>query len=454
MSDRIRDMFADDGNELAEKVGKAAEKLTEIVGQMEEAKATDTARWDALNEERKAQAAILSELKTTQDKARVTAEHEAAMAETKAFLAQVRTPSKALAFGFGRSIGATSYAPGSFIAAVHQLRSNEASQEDKANAKAVLDGIGSRWADVPPDSKGVLKSTTGLTDAAGGWLVPNALVDDIIKVGKYTSGVMKLVDSRRGYGGAGAIDIPYRTTDTNKALVIPWGSLKTNVDVTYSGYTATLYTIAKIYDVSKQLLRKSAGAVERDVLDELARAFALAESYYTLQGSGSSEPYGLQTAISNAPGTYTSTTVAAAATRAGSIITIIANLAGTLADRNRTPEGAIMAPGAFWTLAAQGTENAGFFLDVLSDPMSPTLRIFGIATYPESQLAGSDDLIVGEFSALKVYFGDGYRVDSSDIAGTRWDYNLVGFRGEEEMGLDARPAVYAGAFQFQADILP
>jgi hypothetical protein len=30
----------------------------------------------------------------------------------------------------------------------------------------------------------------------------------------------------------------------------------------------------------------------------------------------------------------------------------------------------------------------------------------------------------------------------------------VGFRGEQEMGLDARPAVFAGAFQFVADVVP
>ena len=79
--------------------------------------------------------------------------------------------------------------------------------------------------------------------------------------------------------------------------------------------------------------------------------------------------------------------------------------------------------------------------------------MFGVPVYPDAQILGSDDLIVGEFSALKVYHGDSYRVDSTDIAGTRWDYNLVGFRGEMEMGLDARPAVYAGAFAFVADIL-
>jgi hypothetical protein len=45
-------------------------------------------------------------------------------------------------------------------------------------------------------------------------------------------------------------------------------------------------------------------------------------------------------------------------------------------------------------------------------------------------------------------------VDTSDEAGDRWDKNLVGFRGEEEIGLDARAAVFAGAFQFVADIAP
>jgi HK97 family phage major capsid protein len=250
------------------------------------------------------------------------------------------------------------------------------------------------------------------------------------------------------------VDIPYRTTDAARAAVIEWGSLKTNVDLTYGGYTATLYTLAKIHDVSNQFLRKSAGAAEADVLDELARAFALGEAYYILQGSGSSEPYGLQTAITNAPATFTSSTVAAAATRAGAIITIIANLAGTLAGRNRTPEAALVSQSSLWTLAAQGTEDAGFFLDVTTDPTSPTIRVFGIPVYGDNYVAGSDDLIMGEFSALKVYYGDGMRVDSSNVANTRWDYNLTGFRGEMEMGLDARPAVYAGAFQFQSDIIP
>jgi hypothetical protein len=59
----------------------------------------------------------------------------------------------------------------------------------------------------------------------------------------------------------------------------------------------------------------------------------------------------------------------------------------------------------------------------------------------------ADRLVVGDFKALKVYYGETYRVDSSDQAGERWDRNLIGFRGEMEIGLDARAAVFSGAFQ-------
>ena len=77
----------------------------------------------------------------------------------------------------------------------------------------------------------------------------------------------------------------------------------------------------------------------------------------------------------------------------------------------------------------------------------------GFSVKESYQQFASDDLIVGEWSALAMYLGQERRIDSSDQAGTRGDYNLTGFRGEEEMGLDARPAAYAGAFQYVADVL-
>jgi hypothetical protein len=59
----------------------------------------------------------------------------------------------------------------------------------------------------------------------------------------------------------------------------------------------------------------------------------------------------------------------------------------------------------------------------------------------------ADKMVGGEFRAAELFFGEGYRVDTSDQAGTRWDYNLTGFRGEEEMGFNADPYVASGFFQ-------
>ncbi len=61
---------------------------------------------------------------------------------------------------------------------------------------------------------------------------------------------------------------------------------------------------------------------------------------------------------------------------------------------------------------------------------------------------------VGEWSALKIYLGQNYRVDSSDVTGTRWDTNETGFRGEEELAFDARPAVFAGALRKVTTAVP
>jgi len=438
-------------------IAKAARTMGELADKIADASADR----DAIKAEMTAQAATLDELKAKHEQEKRDADIAEAKAAAKAaldFASQQRSPSKAAALGlsYGAAVRGGAYQAGTFIYNLHAAKSMDFTPEQHVVAKATLEGLGSRWSEVPEESAGVLpigKATTGLTDATGGWILPNAIVDDLVKTGRYQSAAAKLVTARRGLAGATAVDIPFRSADATRAAVIAWGSLKTNEDLAYNGYTATLYTLAKVHDVSKQMVRKSAGAAEADVLDELARAFALGEAYYIYRGSGSSEPYGLQTAITNAPATFTST-FTAAATQAGSIISAIATAAGTLGGRNRTPTGAVVSGASLWTLASQGTDNAGFFLDVHTDPTSPTIRVFGIPVFGDNQLAGTDDLIVGEWAALKVYYGDGYRVDSTDIAGTRWDYNLVGFRGEMEMGLDARPAVYSGAFQFVADIIP
>lgn len=448
MGDQIRDVFGSDnlpGN-VEDQIGGIASKIENVIGEMEKAREDDTARWQALNEERKVLADQLTELKTAKDKADLDAEDAKIREETKALLSSLRSASKAREIGTMRASRPAEYEPGSFLRAIDTMGSSSFTPEAKAAAKATLTAM-TQYADVPAYSK----STLGLTDATGGWIITNAIVDTLIKPARYQSAVTRLVTTVTGLGDQYQVDIPLRLAAPDRAIVATWGSLKENKDLVYNGYTATMYTLARIYDIGKQFLRKSAGAAEQDVMSELAHAFALGEAYYILQGSGSSEPYGLQTALATI-GTMT-VTHTAAATLTGSASAAITKAAGALADRNRTPEAAVVSGSTYWTLVAAGSDTGGFYLDPNTTDPGGRLRVFGIPVYPENQILGSDDLIVGEFSALKVYHGESYRVDSTDIAGTRWDYNLVGFRGEMELGLDARPAVYAGAFAFVADVL-
>jgi len=265
---------------------------------------------------------------------------------------------------------------------------------------------------------------------------------------------------------AAAVDIPFRSAARSAAAVVAAGQTKENLDLAYNGYTATMYTIARIYDVANQFLRQSRGAAEADVLSELAAAFAQGESNYIREGTGSSQPFGYTPALTNGPATFRTTGPSLSdSTVAGSIAACISMAAGALAGRGVIPTAAVLSATAYWQMLRQGSDTAGFWFATQErspDSIRPGTLIspFGIPVYADAAAdllgtaAVTDNLVVADWKKFKVYFGQSYRVDSSDEAGTRWDTNLTGFRGEEEMGFDARPTVYAGHAQMITDIIP
>lgn len=442
--------------QIHEAIGKAAAKIEELAREMESARQTDTARWDALNEERKAQSLALTEMQQRYDATRrdeETAAALAAVAEMKAQLSQMRAPSKAGAISTGRQ--RAGYEPGSFIGALLDY-SPMRDPESRMAAKATLEAISRR-----EESFG--KATLGDSDAAGGWIVPNAIVDTLIKPGQVTNIYRDLMTQVNGVTTA-AVDMPYRASAPNRAVIAGFGTLKENVDLAYSGYTASIYTLARIHDIGNQFLRQSRGAAEQDVMQELATAFAMGESYYIREGSGSSQPFGYTSALTNGPAAYRTTFTASSTTLAGSIASAIAQASGALAGRGASPTAAVMSAAAYWTMLAQGTDSAGFFFAPSTGPADirpgTLVTAFGLPIYPDAAAdlqgtaAVTDNLVIANWRAFKIYYGQSYRVDTSSVAGTRWDYNITGFRGEMEMGFDARPVVYSGHAQMITDILP
>ncbi len=448
--------------ELDDKLDKHASRVKEIGDEVrtlvESESAESKARLDEVKTEQKRITDEVGPLLVAKEQAELKANVADNQRKLEAIMASTRTAAKAV--GAGRSPDRDpEYKAGSFLNAVASLNPAREgwSPESHAAAKAVLDGLSQR-----EDAWG--KATLGTSDAAGGWIIPNAIVDTLIKPATAKNIYRQICTVREGVT-AFAVDIPFRSSQPARAVIAPFGSTKENVDVAYNGYTATMYTLARIHDLSNQFLRQSQGAAEADVLEELANAFALGEAYYIRQGTGTAMPYGLFTALTNAPAAFTSAFTASATTLAGSIASSIAVAAGALAGRSVTPTAAVLAGSQYWTMISQGTDTAGFFFAPAGGPnaingvapgtvMSP----FGIPVYADNSIdqfaveADIDALVVGDFKNLKLYFGENYRVDSSSVAGTRWDANVTGFRGEEEMGLDARPSVFSGHFQMVADV--
>jgi HK97 family phage major capsid protein len=379
----------------------------------------------------------------------------------KASDGQWRRTSKAhLIAGGGPDLNYQSGTGGEFIKALMFARGHDA--DEQAQGKARLAELGGRFVEDPGTSGRMFvddagKATLGTTDATGGWVMPNALVDEITKAEGYTSPWRTLLNVRRNVLTA-SVDIPLRASRPARATIALPGATKENVDLVYGGYTATMYTIARIYDLGKQYVRYSAGAAEADVMQELSTALGLGEAYYARQGSGTNEPYGLYTALTVAPATFTSSHTPSATSLAGSVLKAIATCLGALASRGITNGVSALISGTAWgAMISQGSDTAGFYIpEILPAPgirPGTILTPWGTPVYVDDQ-ATDDRLVVGQFKQLTLYVGADYRIDSSDVAGSRWDSNLVGFRGEEDIALDARAAVMAGRFQQVTDLLP
>jgi HK97 family phage major capsid protein len=441
--------------ELDQKIGEFTSKIKELVGVMADSRESDKARWEAADTERERLAGELNEFKEARDVEVRKVRTEKAVADMERMLAGTRSPSKASLVGQGGRT-ASGYEPGQFLTALFEARNQDYSTQQQG--KANLATMGSRT--MSRGSSGVLelgpidgesgKATLGTSGGAGAYIMPNAVVERLVTIATALNPMRDLLTVISGVATP-TIAIPVEATAATRAVVAAWGATKANEDITFAQYTATFYTLAKIHDVANQLLRYSAGAAEQDVTQRLGRSMALGEAYYILQGSGTAEPTGIITAL-NTSGAYDTADIAGYATPGAAVYGTIAKAIGALENRNRTVEGAIMNPGDFWTyLALEGAAIRPYFNSFTAGQPLPTTDnrlspLFGVPIVRNSNCPAGT-AVIGEFKSATLYTGLGYRIDTSDQAGTRWDQNLTGFRAEEEIAFNATPYVVAGMFQ-------
>jgi HK97 family phage major capsid protein len=360
-----------------------------------------------------------------------------------AMAAATRTPSKASLVGQGgRSVTAPDI--GGFFRAVADARSPDAAQQ--ASGKAQLEYMGSRW--VEPDAK----ATLGTTGSAGAYIMPNAVVDKLVEIQVAQNPYRSLLTVRAGVASP-SVAIPVEASAPTRAVVAAWGTLKSNVDITFAQYTATFYTLARIHDVANQLLRYSQGAAEQDVLDRGARSMALGEAYYITQGSGTNEPEGLLTALASIGG-FDTTKSAPTTTISTSIAGTIVSAIKALAQRAVKPTAIVLDVSSYWTamteavsvFSVMGALGGNIVSAIPTTGADGLTRLFNLPLVADLNLPANTG-IVGQFDAATLYTGLAPRVDTSDQAGNRWDYNEPGYRFEEEMAFNALPYVAAGRFQ-------
>jgi HK97 family phage major capsid protein len=361
----------------------------------------------------------------------------------RAYAETTRSPSKALLIGQG---GRSVTAPDGFgfFKAVADARSSDATCQ--ASGKAALDFMGSRWAEADPG-----KAILGTTGAGGAYIMPNAVVERLLEISTPLNIYRGLIPVVSGVATP-SVAIPVEAAIATRAVVAAWGTLKSNENITFAQYTATFYTLAKIHDVANQLLRYSAGAAEADVMDRLGRSFALGEAYYILQGAGTTEPTGILTAL-NTAGTFDTNKGSATTTIATSIAgTVIAGLKA-MALRAVQPTAVVLDPTSYWSAMTEATATFAVLGSLAGQAVSPmslagdgTPRLYGLPLFADANMPLNTGLLA-DFRSMKLYTGLGYRVDTSTEAGNRFDYNLTGFRAEEELAFNATPYIVAGKAQ-------
>jgi len=442
--------------ELDDKIGQFTTKIQELVGVMSDARDSDKARWDAADTERVRITGELDSLKETRDVEARKERTEKAVADMERMLAGTRSPSKASFVGQGGRTASSEYEAGQFLTALFEARNQDYNTQQ--HGKASLAAMGVHTSE--RGSAGVIelssidgesgKATLGTSGATGAFIMPNAVVERLVTIATALNPMRGLLNVISGVATP-TIAITVEAAAAVRAVVVAWGTLKPNEDITLAQYTATFYTLAKIHDVANQLLRYSAGAAEQDVTSRLGRSMALGEAYYILQGAGATEPTGIITALATS-GAFDTADIAGYATPGAAVYGGIAKAVGALENRNRTVDGALMNPVDFWTyLALEGSAIRPYFnsytagqpLPTSDNKMSP---LFGVPIVRNSNCPAGT-LVIGEFKSATLYTGLGYRVDTSDQAGTRWDYNLTGYRAEEEIAFNATPYVVAGMFQ-------
>lgn len=135
-----------------------------------------------------------------------------------------------------------------------------------------------------------LKALTVANDAQGGYLAPEAVGSELIKLLTQYSPIRSY--ARIAAIGAQSIHYNRKVSGTSAYWVSEIGN-RTASQPAYEQITLTPYELATFTDISNQLLEDSAYNLEGELTADFAESFGKAEGVAFLTGDGASKPVGL-----------------------------------------------------------------------------------------------------------------------------------------------------------------
>jgi HK97 family phage major capsid protein len=302
------------------------------------------------------------------------------------------------------------------------------------------------------DAQEFVKAVLGTSVATGLAVVPNNFVSGLVEQIAANNIYRGIFQVTNGVTGAG-VDIPYEITGITAALLQgAYGSNKDVRDFSFARATATLYTIAQIADVGNQLLRQSNGGAEAAARRRLGKSIGILEATYVTNGSGSSQPLGFFPAIAAFGNVAAFKTTLSSEPRLATIGRGIAALETRGIPRDNLV--VVMSPTDYWETAVEGLGTSyagGWAIDPSGGAAAnpPITSAWGVPlkSDPNWPAAKVGTALIIETSDVEMFSGQEYRIDVSSEAGSRFDQNITGFRGEEEFGFNAEPYVRTGRVQ-------
>jgi hypothetical protein len=173
----------------------------------------------------------------------------------------------------------------------------------------------------------------------------------------------------------------------------------------------------------------------------------MAESQYTVNGSGSAQPLGFLPALLAFGDIASFKTTLSSEPRAATLGWAI----GALHARGQQATAIVLHP---TTCCATATEvsrpptpaGGRSIRPTVRSGSTPQLSLWGVNAYVCADLPTTTGLVLNA-AEMDMFLGDGLRIDVSGEAGNRWDQNVTGFRAEEEFGFTAEPYVRTGMGQ-------